>query len=95
MVKKSELEKIETLDKMCNSSKHLIEVYRNKVQKTKKGTPDRLFFETIRNAYQQIASGSCGLFDIATAIATTEYLPREMITPETYKEMLEKKPSTT
>jgi hypothetical protein len=94
LVKKSDLENLTSLDQICESAKHLTEVYLKKRLEFEKESVERLFTERIAAHYQQIAHGACSLFDIGVEVATTEYLPRELLPIKDYKEFLAKTPST-
>jgi hypothetical protein len=94
MVKKTKLEEIKQLDWICGQAKHLLEVYQEERKKFPKNSIERLFFEKIAGYYNNIATGSCSLFELATEVSQTEYLPREMIEIKDYKEFIEKEVST-
>jgi hypothetical protein len=95
MVKKNKLEKIENLDWICQQAKHLLNVYLDERKKFQKQSVERLFFEKIAGYYNSVAHGACSLFELATEVSQTEYLPREMVEIEDYKKWIQQEASTT
>jgi len=95
LVKKTKLEQIKTLDEICGHSVHLTELYKEKAKEFPKDSIENLYFTLTAKYFADMARGSCSLFDVATKISTTEYLPREIKIEEgKYKEFLEREPST-